>query len=345
MVNESSLNQPIGQRAVRRAGRRAVLAVAGGALAACATTGPAPQPVAPEPAPPQAPPVDVAPPPPVPTAVTVPPPAPPPPPAPRPSLVDLGVERLVQPVWAAEGDRILLYDQPQPGMGGTWAVDPVTGQRTRERARWGSFAARGTLQVTPRPAQRDTLVLHLPSGREWALPTTSGTLFSPDGTVVAYNSAAPTQGGQGGGGPNNFQTTTLTVSGADGQGARRLPLPLNASPVTFLPGTDGTSNARLLLSGRRSRQDWPALWVLDVRSGALVDFARSRRLVGLLPSPAGPRASRAPARAASRRGGGPDVTPRPAGAAPGRRRRPPPRRPCASPSCRRSPAGGCRGRP
>jgi murein DD-endopeptidase MepM/ murein hydrolase activator NlpD len=266
--------------------RRIVLATAGGALAACAAPGPAPQRVAPKPAPPQAPPAEVAPPPPAPTAVTVPPPAPAPPPAPRPSLVDLGVERLVQPQWAGEGDRILLYDQPQPGMGGTWAVDPVTGQRSRERAQWGSFAARGTLQVTPRPAQRDTLVLHLPSGREWALPTSSGTLFSPDGTVVAYNSAAPTQGG-GGGGPNNFQTTTLTVSGADGQGPRRLPLPLNASPVAFLPGADGTPNARLLLSGRRSRQDWPALWVLDVRSGALVDFARSRRLVGLLPSPDG----------------------------------------------------------
>ena len=193
--------------------------------------------MAPEPAPPQAPPAEVAPPPPVPTAVTVPPPAPAPPPAPRPSLVDLGVERLVQPQWAGEGDRILFYDQPQPGMGGTWAIDPVTGQRSRERPQWGSYVARGTLLVTPRPAQRDTYVLHVPSGREWALPTTSGTLFSPDGTVVAYTAPPPARRAPGGGGgPNTFQTTTLTVSGADGQGARRLPLPLNASPVAFLPG-------------------------------------------------------------------------------------------------------------
>ena len=198
--------------------RRTLLTAAGGALAACATATPQPAPresaLAPAVAPAALvePPVAAPAPEPVSVALASPPPAP--------ALVDLGVEGIVQPVWSGEGDRVLFYDQPQPGLGGTWSVDLATGQPARERPQWGHYVARGTLLVTPRPAQRDTYVLHLPSGREWTLPTTNNTLFSWDGTVVAYGAAAQT-----GGGPGTFQTTTLVVSGADGQDARRIPLP------------------------------------------------------------------------------------------------------------------------
>ncbi|MDQ3701546.1 MAG: peptidoglycan DD-metalloendopeptidase family protein, partial [Chloroflexota bacterium] len=167
---------------------------------------------------------------------------------------------------------------------GTWSVDPASGEITRERPQWGYYVARGTLLVTPRPTQRDTHVLHLPSGREWVLPTTNSTLFSADGTVVAYGATTTPPGSGGAGG---FQTTTLVVAGADGQDARRLPLPINASSVAWVPGGDGTPNARLLLSGRRSRPDSPALWLLDVRDRSLTDLARSRRLTSVLPSPGG----------------------------------------------------------
>jgi murein DD-endopeptidase MepM/ murein hydrolase activator NlpD len=263
-------------------GRRAVVAAMGGALGACAVPGtrsavqeqvvaPAvlPEPIAAPAAP--APPASPAP-----VEVVA------PPPAPQPSVLDLGLEGIVQPTWAAEGDRVLFYDRPQPGEDGLWSIDPVSGKLTRERPQFGSLAARGTLLVTPRPAQRDTYVLHLPSGREWAFPTSNGILFSPDGTMAAYN--ATTQQGGGGG---TFQLTTLTVSWADGQNAQRIPLPLNASAVAWLPGKDGSPNGRLLLSGRRSRQDHPALWLLDVRDRSLADLVRSRRLVGVLASPAG----------------------------------------------------------
>ena len=273
--------------------RRSVLGAGAGALVACSTAtspaAPKDQTVAPPPLPEAAPPAAapaVAP-----AALPTAQPAVAPPP-PLPALTDLGVEGAVQPFWSAGGERVLFYDQPQPGRGGTWSADPVTGQTGLERPQWGSYVAGGTLLVTPRPARRDTYVLHVPSGREWALPTTGGGLFSEDGTVVAYTAASPGgPGGPGGpgapGGGGNIQPTTLVVSGADGQGARRIPLPINASPVAWVPGADGTANARLLLSGRRTRQDNTGLYLLDTRDQSLADLVRARRLIGALPSPDG----------------------------------------------------------
>src|SRR5438093_13173203 len=169
---------------MRRVSRRVALGAAT-LLAACSE---APQVKPPEvsAAPlvePEAEPITAAAPPELPPAPAVVDPAPPAPP-PAPSLVDLGVDGIVQPVWSGEGDRVLFYDQPAPGQGGTWSVDPATGAVARERGQWGYFVANGTLLVTPRPAptQRDTYVLHLPSGREWTLATTNSTLFSWDGT-------------------------------------------------------------------------------------------------------------------------------------------------------------------
>jgi hypothetical protein len=204
----------------------------------------------------------------------------------RPALADLGVEGIVQPFWSGGGDRVLFYDQPQAGLDGTWAADPATGKVARERPQWGYYEAQGTLLTVPRPAQRATYVLHLPTGREWALPSTNGGLFSPDGTVVTYNVSSQNPGG--GGAPGTLQPTTLLVSGADGQYAQRIPLPLSASALTWAPGKDGSPNGRLLLSGRRARQDHTGLWLLNVGDRSLTDLGvRNRRMIGVHASPDG----------------------------------------------------------
>src|SRR5688500_206261 len=211
-------------------------------------------------------------------------------PAPRPSLIELGVEQIVQPFWAGEGDRVLYYDQPAAGQGGTWRVDPATGKIERERPQWGSYVARGTLLVTPRPTQRDTHVLHLPSGREWSLATTNGGTFSPDGSMVTYSAAAAAQPGQPTpGGQGNFSTTTLMVSWADGQQAVRHALPINASPVGWVRGADGTPNGRLLLSGRRARLHNTSFWLYSPNDKKLDELSQtsSRRIIGTHVSPDG----------------------------------------------------------
>src|SRR6478672_545479 len=239
---------------MRPVNRRLVLGAAGGLLAACSQAPQAQPPevrAAPAIAPETEPVAAAAPPEPAPAPAVVEPAPPAPPPAP--SLVDLGVDGVVQPVWSGDGGRVLFFDQPGRGQGGTWSVDLATGQVALERPQWGYYVAQGTLLATPRPAQRDTYVLHLPSGREWALPTSNSTLFSWDGTMVAYGAAAPTAGAFGG--PGNFQPTTLVVSWADGQEARRLPLPISASLVAWLPGPDGSPNGRILLTGKRNRAD------------------------------------------------------------------------------------------
>jgi hypothetical protein len=212
-----------------------------------------------------------------------------------PVVARLDVQGIVQPLWAADGSRVLYYDQPGQGMGGTWSVDPTTGRIAREVSVWGHHVARTTLLVVPRPARRDTYVLHLPSGREWTLPTANTTVFSPDGTAVAYAQAAA---GQPGGAPPGpamgfsgsapaFVLTVIVVSWADGQYARTVQLPVNGAVVAWLPATDGSPNARLLLSGRRAASDDPSLWSFALDDRSLVELARSKRLVGVLPSPDG----------------------------------------------------------
>ncbi|HEV2122198.1 MAG TPA: peptidoglycan DD-metalloendopeptidase family protein [Chloroflexota bacterium] len=278
-----------------RSGRRRVLGTLASAAAVACTTqaepashaAPAPQesiepsPTA-EPAPTQAP-------------TQAPTPSPAPTAVPEPGLQRLSVEGIAQPRWAADGSRILFYDQPTAGMGGTWSVDPATGSSTRERPQWGNTAANDSLLVVPRPSSRDTYVLHVPSGREWTLGTSNTTVFSPDGTMVAYAQAAagqpggapPAPGSRFGGTAPAFVLTTIVVAGADGQNARSVQLPVNGSVVAWLPGTDGAANSRLLLSGRRAANEDASLWAFDVRSRSLVELARSKRLVGVLPSPDG----------------------------------------------------------
>ena len=277
------------ERRGRPLGRRAVLATGAAAVTGCITA-PAAKPnlaetrptMAELPAPavpvalPPAPVVEVA-------AVA---PAPPP----RAALIELGVEQIVQPFWAPEGDRVLYYDQPAPGQGGTWRVDPATGKIERERPQWGSYVARGSLLVTPRPTQRDTHVLHLPSGREWTLATTNGGTFSPDGAMVTSSAAAAAQPGQPTpGGQGNFSTTTLMVSWADGQHATRHALPINASPVGWVRGADGSPNGRLLLSGRRARLNNTSFWLYNPNDKKLDELSQtsSRRIIGTHVSPDG----------------------------------------------------------
>ncbi|MBI3973814.1 MAG: M23 family metallopeptidase [Chloroflexi bacterium] len=216
-------------------------------------------------------------------------------PPPSPALSPLGVSGIVQPAWADDGSRVLYYDQPAPALGGTWSLDPATGATVRERPEWGYYVAQSTLVAAARPARRDTYVLHVPSGREWTLATTNNTVFPRDGTVVAYSVAATGQRGGAPAGPGMgfsgpaapFSPTTIVVAGADGQVARRVQLPVNGSVLAWLPAPDGTPNARLLLSGRRAAADDPSLWAFDLRDRTLVELARSKRLVGMLPSPDG----------------------------------------------------------
>src|SRR4051794_16608762 len=145
----------------RTTNRRVLLGVAGGALAACAQV-PSAQPsepvhaaavALPEAAPPAAP-APAAPPAPAPEPGGV-QPAPParapgrvggrPAPPPVPSLQDLGVGGVVQPVWSGDASRVLFYDQPAPGLSGTWSVDLASGGVGRERDQWGYYVAQGTL--------------------------------------------------------------------------------------------------------------------------------------------------------------------------------------------------------
>ncbi|HET7768568.1 MAG TPA: peptidoglycan DD-metalloendopeptidase family protein [Chloroflexota bacterium] len=180
------------------------------------------------------------------------------------------IERIVQPIWSVDGSRVLFYDQPRAGQGGTWAIDPAATSAQRERAEWGSYFARAALLAVPDPAQRRTWVTHTGSGAEWLLPTTNP-IFSNDAAVVAYGASG-----------------TLTVAAADDQGARRVALPLGGANVLgWMPGSDRsrTRNAALLLYGRQG--DGYGLYSYGVNDRRLVQLAKARRIPGYLLSPDG----------------------------------------------------------
>ena len=184
------------------------------------------------------------------------------------------VERISQPFWSGDGKRVLFYDQPSAGNGGTWSVDPTNGAVARERGEWGTYAARGTLLAVPNPRERTSWVRHLHTNAEWTLPA-AGPVFSQDATVVAYSA-------QG----------ALTVAGADDQGARRLSLTgvSGASVLGWLPGVGSKGgqeapNQRLLVYGRRGENT--GLFAFGVQDRRLTPLASARRLPGYLLSPDG----------------------------------------------------------
>jgi murein DD-endopeptidase MepM/ murein hydrolase activator NlpD len=189
-------------------------------------------------------------------------------PVPEPSLHPLGVQGIIQPVWA--NGRILYYDKPADGPSGTWSVDAAA-QLRFERPQWGYYWADGGLVAAPRTVSRDTYVTHVPTGREWSLPTTNSPTFSPDGTWVAYPTAALGQPGGAPPGPGSGFTGSAPA--------------FVLSNIVVAP--DGTPNVRLLLNGRRANNDDPSLWAFDVRDRALIELTRSKRLAGALPSPDG----------------------------------------------------------
>ncbi|NCA14766.1 MAG: hypothetical protein EBS89_11670 [Proteobacteria bacterium] len=136
--------------------------------------------------------------------------------------VRLGVGGLTQPSYASSPTRIIYYDQPSPGEGGTFAIEASGAEPRRERPEWGHVDGDAALMTIPRPAQRDSIVMHLATGRQWSLPTTSSPVFSGDGTVVAFTaSAAGAPGGPStGAGLAGWTTarwgmTTLAVGAAE----------------------------------------------------------------------------------------------------------------------------------
>lgn len=206
----------------------------------------------------------------------------------------LGVGGLTQPAYASGPTRIIYYDQPAPGEGGTFAIDPAGAVPRRERPDWGHLDGDAALMTVPRPAQRDSLVTHLPSGRQWSLPTTSTPVFSRDGTAVAFtaSSAGAPGGPSSGAGLSGWTTsrwglTTLAIGAADGNDLRRVQLPINGSAVAWVPGADRTPHGRLLLSGRRNEGDDPSYWTFDPDDASIIELARAKRLVGALASPDG----------------------------------------------------------
>ena len=208
--------------------------------------------------------------------------------------VRLGVGGLTQPSYASSPTRIIYYDQPSPGEGGTFAIEASGAEPRRERPEWGHVDGDAALMTIPRPAQRDSIVMHLATGRQWSLPTTSSPVFSGDGTVVAFTASpagAPggpsTGAGLAGWTTARWGMTTLAVGAADGTDLRRVQLPVNGSAIAWVPGAAGEPNGRLLLGGRRNESDDPSYWTFDPGDGALTELARGKRLTGALASPDG----------------------------------------------------------
>ena len=209
-------------------------------------------------------------------------------------MTRLATTGVTQPFFADDNDRILFYDQPAPGQGGMFVIGPQEFEPRRERAEWGYMLGGSRLLVAPRVQRRDTAVTHLPTGREWSLPTTTTPVFSNDATAVAYTASGvgspggPSTGAGSSGWSNSaFGLTQVMIARADGEDGRKIRLPINGSVQAWIPAPDDGGNVRLLLSGRRAAPDDPSYWAYDTRDESLIELARSKRLTGLLASPDG----------------------------------------------------------
>ncbi|NDF96105.1 MAG: hypothetical protein EB107_09780, partial [Proteobacteria bacterium] len=214
--------------------------------------------------------------------------------APVTRMIRLAASGITQPFFADDNDRILFYDQPAPGQGGMFVIGPQEVEPRRERAEWGYMLGGSRLLVTPRVQRRDTAVTHLPTGREWSLPTTTTPVFSSDATAVAYTASGvgspggPSTGAGSSGWSNSaFGLTQVMIARADGEDGRKIRLPINGSVQAWIPAPDDGGNVRLLLSGRRTEPDDPSYWAYDTRDESIIELARGKRLTGLVASPDG----------------------------------------------------------
>jgi murein DD-endopeptidase MepM/ murein hydrolase activator NlpD len=214
--------------------------------------------------------------------------------APVTRMIRLAASGVTQPFFADDNDRILFYDQPAPGQGGMFVIGPQEVEPRRERAEWGYMLGGSRLLVTPRVQRRDTAVTHLPTGREWSLPTTTTPVFSSDATAVAYTASGvgspggPSTGAGSSGWSNSaFGLTQVMIARADGEDGRKIRLPINGSVQAWIPAPDDGGNVRLLLSGRRTEPDDPSYWAYDTRDESIIELARGKRLTGLVASPDG----------------------------------------------------------
>ncbi|HET8628212.1 MAG TPA: hypothetical protein VFL91_12365 [Thermomicrobiales bacterium] len=180
-----------------------------------------------------------------------------------------------QPQWLADGRGVFFYGPGKPGgaQNGTWWVPRDGGAPQLLNAHYGAFT----------PDQR---LVAYPDGGLTRLARVDGTplgavdsqglrvYFAPTGDRIAWLVLADDVDQ----GPVELEAPTrVAVAGADGTGARVLPVVLRTETLQWFP--DGR---RLLINARDAAGAHPGLVILDIDTGALTRLVDA----GSLESPA-----------------------------------------------------------
>lgn len=263
--------------------RRGLLAVAAG-LTSCVSIPEAASNAHPAPAP-----ADPGPPA-VPPAEPLPPEMPPePPPGARPSepaapSFQPTIAKLTEdgccsnPVWAPDSRRVLYYDKPAEGLGGTWSIDVETGGATIVAPRAGFFSPDLSLQAVPSPATQTLRIYQVGGpGVVTVRSAASSAAFAPDSSqLLCTVRPAQTTGGP------LLAPVVFRVLRADGAEDRRVATLVGGNVVEWFP--DGR---QALVTGRASTGVDAGIWRLDTVTGQLTEIFRTPRISGVQIAPTG----------------------------------------------------------
>ncbi len=184
-------------------------------------------------------------------------------------------ECCVQPLFSANGERVLFLDRPSaaqpPGIYGVAVAAPMS-EPVLVTERLGPFNRDLSLNVN---LINGRTVVEGPDGQQWPIDNGGRPVsFSPDGARISWSVSAESGG---------FDTrrSDVWLANIDGSQARRVATRFGGGAVAWL--RDGQ---RMLLGGRANRGDAKStLSILDLRDDSVRDLFSAERWRGIIVAP------------------------------------------------------------
>lgn len=176
--------------------------------------------------------------------------------------------------WSADGRKVLFVDKPDERDAAIWGVDTVSGERAPYSSVVGILQHNDRYIIVPQHRTPQSATLHdRETGESWGLIDVGLLPFiAPDGTQLAYDGRSTHL-------PRsvNRRQAPIVVADLDGSNPRFLNSIYGGGIIDWFP--DGS---RLLVVGTLTEgRQLPALWLVDVATGAiekLVDSAFMRNI-------------------------------------------------------------------
>ena len=185
----------------------------------------------------------------------------------------------VQPYFSPDGRQALFIDKPSPdaptGLYGVPLDAPLSTPQLFSQ-RLGPFSA--DMAFTTYLEGRQTIVERLRDGKKWTIRNGGRrVIFSPDNTKIAWTVSQES-------GNFDVRRSEIWVANIDGTKAKRIGTRYGGGVQSWL-----SDSARLVISGKPTRNGKATLGVLSLANGSTTDLVEVSRLRSALLSPDGGR--------------------------------------------------------